>query len=72
MAAKQATAPTIDPMLSLDDLAALLTVSRRSTERMLSGGKLPPHAMTVGRMRRWETATVRAWIADQSAQGKGA
>ncbi len=52
----------IEPMLGIDDLAAILSCSRRHVERMRSGGKLPKPDIKIGRMSRWKAATIRAWI----------
>jgi len=52
----------IEPMLSIDDLAALLSCSRRLVERMRSAGKVPKPDINVGKMPRWKAATIRAWI----------
>jgi len=53
---------SIEPMLHIDDLAALLSCSRRLVERMRSAGKVPKPDIHVGRCPRWRPATVRAWI----------
>jgi excisionase family DNA binding protein len=55
-------ATAIGPLLTIEDLAALLKCSRRLVERMRSAGKLPPPDLHVGRMPRWKAATIRAWI----------
>ncbi len=52
----------IEPMLSIDDLAALLSCSRRQVERMRSAGKIPKPDIKVGKMPRWKAATIRGWI----------
>jgi len=52
----------IEPMLHIDDLAELLSCSRRTVERMRSSGKVPRPDMHVGRCPRWKPATIRAWI----------
>ncbi len=52
----------MEPLLSIDDLAAILNCSRRLVERMRSAGKVPPPDLHVGRMPRWKPATIRAWI----------
>ena len=52
----------IEPMLGIDDLAAILSCSRRHVERMRSGGKVPKPDIKIGRMSRWKAATIRAWI----------
>ncbi|MBV8126804.1 MAG: helix-turn-helix domain-containing protein [Planctomycetaceae bacterium] len=57
------TLPTgIEPMLHIDDLAALLSCSRRLVERMRSAGKIPKPDIHVGKCPRWKPATIRAWI----------
>ena len=60
----------IEPMLSIDDLAAALACDRRTVERMKSAGKLPPPDMKVGKMPRWKPATFRQWV-DAQAKGRG-
>jgi len=52
----------IEPMLGIDDLAAILSCSRRLVERMRSAGKVPKPDIHVGRCPRWKPATIRAWI----------
>ncbi len=52
----------IEPMMSLDDLAAALNCSRRAVERLKSAGKLPPPDLKIGRMPRWRPETFRRWV----------
>ena len=53
----------IAPLLSLDDLAHVLNVSRRSVERKQAAGKLPKPDLHVGsKMPRWKQSTIYAWI----------
>ncbi|HKM56160.1 MAG TPA: helix-turn-helix domain-containing protein [Isosphaeraceae bacterium] len=52
----------IEPMLSIDDLAAILSCSRRLVERMRSAGKVPKPDIKIGKMPRWKAATIRGWI----------
>ncbi len=52
----------IEPLLSIDDLAALLSCSRRLVERMRTAGKVPKPDIKIGKMPRWKAATIRAWI----------
>jgi hypothetical protein len=56
-------AAAIEPLLSIDDLAAILNCSRRLVERMRSAGKVPKPDMHVGRCPRWMPETLRRWIA---------
>jgi len=53
---------SIEPMLHIDDLAELLSCSRRLVERMRSAGKIPKPDIHVGKCPRWKPATIRAWI----------
>lgn len=52
---------TSAPMMSADDLAARLAVSRRTVDALDAAGDLPP-SIRVGRQRRWQRATVEMWI----------
>jgi excisionase family DNA binding protein len=52
----------IDPMLTVDAVAKLLAISRRTAERMRSSGKLPQPDLRIGRLPRWKPETIRAWI----------
>ena len=49
------------PLLSVDEVAAMLNVSERTLWRLLSAGKLP-QPVRFGRSTRWRTAEVRDWI----------
>lgn len=64
---REAFAVQIEPMLSIEDLARVLSISRRSAERYLSAGKLPRPDLRIGKMPRWRPETVRGWI-DQQAK----
>jgi len=50
------------PVLGIDDLAELLSCSRRLVERMRSAGRVPMPDIKIGRMPRWKPETIRAWI----------
>jgi len=54
----------LEPLLSITDVAKILSCSRRLVERMLASGKFPASDVRVGRMPRWERETVARWIAD--------
>ena len=54
--------PGLDPLLSIDDLTCVLSVSRRAVERLRSAGKLPRPDLHVGKLPRWRSATIKAWI----------
>ena len=52
----------LEPMLSIDDLMAVLQCSRRLVDRLRSSGDIPRPDKMVGRFPRWKAATIRAWI----------
>lgn len=53
--------PAIEPLWSIDDVAAYLSCSRRLIERERSAGRFPKPHLHVGRMPRWQAETIRAW-----------
>ncbi|MGO8903934.1 MAG: helix-turn-helix transcriptional regulator [Isosphaeraceae bacterium] len=53
---------SIEPLLHIDDLAALLSCSRRCVERMRAAGKLPRPDIHVGKCPRCKPAAIRTWI----------
>lgn len=59
---KRTLPPGIEPLLGIDDLAALLSCSRRLVERMRSSGKVPIPDIKIGKMPRWKPETIRRWI----------
>lgn len=60
-----ASTSALEPLLGVDDIADTLSVGRRTVERMRSAGKLPRPDLHIGRLPRWQAATIRAWLADQ-------
>ena len=54
--------PESSPLLSANDLARRLNVSRRSIWRWRSAGKLPA-PVVVGRLIRWRRDEIERWIA---------
>jgi predicted DNA-binding transcriptional regulator AlpA len=60
---------TPEPMISLNGMADMLAVSRRTVERMRSAGKIPKPDVLVGKMPRWKLETFWRWI-DQQARRK--
>jgi hypothetical protein len=56
-------ASSIEPMLTLDGLARVLSCDRRTIERMRAAGKLPRADLIIGRRSpRWRPETVRGWL----------
>ena len=52
----------IEPLLSLNEIASILGVTRRAVERLRSTGSLPRPDLKVGRNLRWRAETVKAWL----------
>jgi predicted DNA-binding transcriptional regulator AlpA len=55
---------------TLDDIAALLGVSRRLLERRLSTGRFPPPDLRVSRRVLWLPSTVREWLDEEIEKGR--
>lgn len=56
-------AASIEPMLTLDGLARVLSCDRRTIERMRAAGKLPRADLIIGRRSpRWRPQTIRDWL----------
>lgn len=49
------------PLLTIDQVAELLNVSRRTVQRLAATGKLP-NAIRIGSSVRWRCDVVQAWI----------
>jgi excisionase family DNA binding protein len=58
---KQTTGPELTPLLTMQDVARVLSVSARKFEQMVAAGEAPEH-IRFGRLRRWQSDVVRAWI----------
>lgn len=52
-------------LLTVDDLASQLAISKASIYRMRSSGKSLPAALRIGSTLRWKQSSVDAWLADQ-------
>jgi predicted DNA-binding transcriptional regulator AlpA len=46
----------------MDELAAVLGVSRRALERERSAGRFPRPDLQIGRMPLWRPETIREWV----------
>ena len=51
-----------DCLLDPRGVAKRLGVGKRTFERMLSSGAFPACDLRIGRLTKWEPATVRAWV----------
>jgi len=49
-------------LLSIDDVAVTLGISRRTLFRLRSSGQFPEPDAKIGRRDRWKTATIQRWI----------
>ena len=63
-----AVAAPLEKMFGITELADLLSVSRRTVDRLRAAGKLPKPDAVVGTMPRWQPDSFRRWLADQSAR----
>jgi len=62
----------IRPLLTLDQVAALLQIPRKSLYRQRSLGQAPGAlGIRVGRWVRFEPAVLEAWLADQRGTRHG-
>jgi predicted DNA-binding transcriptional regulator AlpA len=52
----------LEPMLSVEKVTNILSVSRRTFERLRSTGEFPEPDLHIRRMPRWKAETVRQWI----------
>ena len=52
------------PLLDAADVALLLNISRRKLEGLVARGKGPPF-MRFGRIRRWRSEDIDAWVTEQ-------
>jgi excisionase family DNA binding protein len=64
--------PLRDKLLwSLDDLAALLGISRRMLERMLASGRLCQPSLRIGRRILFKPEAIHAWLDQQGGGAHG-
>jgi hypothetical protein len=52
----------LEPLLGINNLAAILSCSRRLVERLRSAGRVPKPDIWVGKMPRWRAETIRRWL----------
>jgi excisionase family DNA binding protein len=62
----QTNESSMDQLLTADDVAKLLKVSRRKFEYMVKGGEAPPF-IRLGKLRRWEPTAVKTWLQKRRA-----
>jgi predicted DNA-binding transcriptional regulator AlpA len=56
----------LEPLVSIDDLTAMLQCSRRLVDRLRAAGKLPAPDVMLGPRPRWRAATIRGWLDSQA------
>ena len=61
----------LDPLMSLDQVARALGVSKNTGWKMLSSGEFPKAETMIGQARRWRVSTVQKWINDRCEQKGG-
>jgi excisionase family DNA binding protein len=52
----------VDRLISVREVATLISVSPRSVWRLADSGKLP-RPLAIGGSRRWKESDLRAWLA---------
>ncbi|MHB1157189.1 MAG: helix-turn-helix transcriptional regulator [Phycisphaerales bacterium] len=50
-------------LITVRHVSAILYVSQRTIWNFVTAGKIPP-PVSVGRLKRWRAAEIRAWIAE--------
>ena len=65
LAASEQSPESLEPMLSVADVAALLACDPRSVHRWWREGAIPP-PVRIGRVLRWYAPTVRDWLMARS------
>ena len=55
-------AKSLEPLLTIGDLARFLATSRRTVERERSAGRLPKPDLHIGTMPRWRPETILRWV----------
>lgn len=58
----------MEKQLSAQQVAAILNISLRTLEKLISAGVAPPHYRIV-RCRRWDPLVVREWITHRMTLG---
>lgn len=58
----------MERMLTVDQVAERLGVHRRTIERMVAEGTLPPPLRLSQRILRWEESAVTKWLQAQRAR----
>lgn len=54
---------TVEPLaVGIQQLAAMLSLSRRTIERERSAGRFPPPDKIIGNRPLWLISTIRRWI----------
>jgi len=53
------------PMLSLDDLAQLFGIAKRTVHTWRASGDLPKPDLSIGKTVRWRWSTIDQWIASR-------
>lgn len=55
----------MEPLLSADEIAQILRISKRTLESMIARGEGPP-MMTIGRQRRWRLCDLEEWLVNRT------
>jgi predicted DNA-binding transcriptional regulator AlpA len=55
-----------EQFFTVTDIVTMLSISRRTLERMRSSGEFPPPTFIMGRYPRWSESTVSQWVLSKS------
>lgn len=58
----RSTSPEPQSMLSLDDVAQLLGIAKRTLHTWRASGELPKPDLKIGKTVRWRRTTIENWI----------
>ena len=56
----------MNPLLTIEEVAKILQVSKRQLEYMIQSGEAPA-MIRIGRLRRFELAAIQEWINQQKS-----
>lgn len=73
--AKTKASPTLpescDILMTTEQVAAAMGVTKRQVHLMLSAGKFPACDLRIGRLARWKVSTFNRWVSSQSQPKEG-
>ena len=62
MTERSTSHPEQPALLSINDLAQLIGIAKRTVHTWRASGELPPPDLTLGKTVRWRATTINTWI----------